>query len=196
MAGTLSDGGEQVLRVLYGAATWHRLAAREECVTITLAQVRARMPYGGTDDALSKLIRRLRDAGWFEYRIERKRRDHWYTFRLLPDEPLTLSDLGPSESAQPERDSGHLGGDPCPSEAVSCPSENGDESPAHGGIPSERESVPVRAAQRNQRTTTTALRRTEFSRARGRDAKDEAELDRLWKDSAPAHPGAYSEPGS
>lgn len=96
--GALSADGYDFLAYLYDRAKTAELKHRHECVRQTLAQIKDGLPFTGTNDTLSKRLRRLHEAPerWFDYRTELHGRDHVYVFTLYPDSPSEDAD-DPSE---------------------------------------------------------------------------------------------------
>ena len=92
--GRLSADEYDVLAELYDRAHIPTLIAGGETPKLTLAQLSESVGWPNTNDALSKLLRRLRDDHGLAYRIEQRR---WYVFRL--PRPGDNSEAIPSSSA-------------------------------------------------------------------------------------------------
>lgn len=94
--GRMSADEYDVLAEIYDRASVPLLTTGQETPSLTLAQLGAAVQWTKTDDALSKLLRRLRDTGWLSWRIEKRTR---YVFRL--PRPVDRSEMIPSSDGPP-----------------------------------------------------------------------------------------------
>jgi hypothetical protein len=89
--GLLSGDQYDLLGFLYGSADFGALAHRRETPRLTLERIAEGIRWVHTNDALSKLLRRTSDGGWFDYRVERaKGGTYLYLFRLNPEGPQAV----------------------------------------------------------------------------------------------------------
>lgn len=96
-SGDLSPNDYALLAVLYERANVGRLVRREQTPTLSLAQLAEAIGHSGTQDALSKRLRRLADKPeqWLSWTLEGR---HRYAFVLHPDGPKSLSESRPSST--------------------------------------------------------------------------------------------------
>jgi hypothetical protein len=172
-AGKITAVEYDLVSSLYGAADYDLLASRAETPRLTLRRIAELVRWTMTLNALSKMLRRLRDDHVFDYRTERGKGKqggvYVYVFTLYPEPVLGLSEVfpeiasavseraialpePPSESTEPEPVRGSIGsGKAVPSELVLDPSSVFGSATAHQRPDCEPElSKPVRPLQTYQ----------------------------------------------
>lgn len=177
-SGSLAPTDFVLVAFLYERANTHLLARRAPTPSLTLSQIGEGIHWTKSDDALSKRLRRLRDAPerWFSYSVSRRNR---YEFTLYPEapqasesRPSTTHDPSPTlAQGLPESDSAFTDWvaeflsentlasrqDARPSPGLTCPSSRQDSKPAVEPETDRESDEGVRSPQTFQRNTNPSL---------------------------------------